>query len=250
MRAGGAATPPTTSTTNRNSYSPSHKSTRTFVRESAPRNNVNPPNPPNPPIFPYKSEGVDCTFENSRYWSPEEKKQWMEDHKDSKSRCQTVVYYGDSVDDCKVLMIRSKECLLEKAINQQLQIIGFPKGHVKKTNDTMKTCAFRELKEETCLDLNSLTQGIDYTILDIGRHASENTIYVKLLSDKARDMAGIDKCEDARNEVSEVLWLQLKDVDNAMDKNPWQFNKKSKSAVKQLIQSFQRRGAGAPTAVG
>jgi ADP-ribose pyrophosphatase YjhB (NUDIX family) len=205
----------------------------TFERTSK---HQTPYNTATPPIFPYRSESVGCDIENSSYWSPEEKKKWREDHQESTSRCQTVVYEGSTIDDADVLMIRSKECVLEKSIGQQLQILGFPKGHLKLTGDSIPSCAVRELREETCLDLSNLREGVDY-VIKTGRNIPRNTLFVKLLTNAAKAMTGFDKCTDAVDEVSEIAWLKLKDVKEAMEKTPWQFNKLSKDTVKHLVRN-------------
>lgn len=185
-------------------------------------------------LFPYRSKNVACTYENSRIWSKEEKTKWLADNQETNARCQMVVYQmtestESTAPQCKVLMIRSKECLFNNQIKQRLQIIGFPKGHFKQTDRIME-CAFRELKEETCLDLDKLKTGDDYNIV----HKTPNTVFVRLISDRAKNMADINKCNSAITEVSEIMWVNLTDVEKAMDTNPWQFNKLAKQAIRQL----------------
>lgn len=190
------------------------------------------------PIFPYKSNNIDCTSENSRYWTESEKQKWLETEGLTNKRCQMVVYQGDSYADCTVLMIRSRECILNEDLNEQLQLIGFPKGHKQISGDSMLECAFRELEEETCLNLKSLTLGQDYIIDKVLSPQTAETTFVKLLSDKAKQLTGLDKCETAKTEISEILWLKLPQVVSAMIHNPWQFNRLSKNAINILKQSF------------
>jgi len=53
---------------------------------------------------------------------------------------------------------------------------GLPKGHVNDDTEDLKTCAHRELKEETSLDISLLKEGYDYIPLNI--HFS-NKIVIK-----------------------------------------------------------------------
>lgn len=112
-------------------------------------------------------------------------------------------------------MLTEKSCgaILLKKVNEKIYTLviqqkdghwGFPKGHVE-GNETEEETAFREVKEETGLEVELLPD-----FREVLNYNPKPDIYKTVVYFMARPVGGNESCQEA--ELKDMLWIPLIDA--------------------------------------
>ena len=107
---------------------------------------------------------------------------------------------------CGAIIINDKDEIL--LIKHNVGHWAFPKGHVE-NNETDKLCALREIKEETNLDVNIITNIKEKTTYSPKEDVLKDVIYFVALPIN-------NDIKLQQEEVNDYLWLPLKDALNKL----------------------------------
>lgn len=92
-------------------------------------------------------------------------------------------------------------------------------------NETTKQCALRELKEETGVEINEKDmEFIGYEDSPKANHQNVTFRFGALVKDKTIDEFTFSKKDNEKNEVGQILWIPITDI----DKFEWAFGHKER----------------------
>lgn len=90
---------------------------------------------------------------------------------------------------------------------------GFPKGHIgdKKVDESKEAAALREVKEETGIEAEILSQGAkEEYVYTLNGEKRQKTVYYYLMRYKSGNFAGKD------HEMEDVRWVSLNHVEDLL----------------------------------